>query len=376
MSEPLCPSLGGNGRRTVAIDDDRLRRTASEIVAARRRDDEEIWAQWDEHGWHYTGSSYQRSSSRMSEAERQRHRRERVALYVLTLDAMNFCFWPAHDENDDDDIEKLEYDHLAVALKRLAETDDVLKDVDVAAGLKDPASTTTIVAEDTYLLSPRSLSEMTPDRLRSLLSSTGVRPISRLPNVDERCRLLNELGHGLILSHDSSASRLLDAARGSADCLVFLLLRDFAGFRDACVDDAGATMFLHKRAQIAVADLAAAGALGDAVGADDLTTFADYRVPQLLRHAGVLRYAPELAAVVDGRAEIPAGHAHEIHVRAATVVAVERLVKEVNALEKKEKSLRERVNAVRLDWYLWQTGERLEKDEIMAPHHRVRTIYY
>lgn len=60
-------------------------------------------------------------------------------------------------------------------------------------------------------------------------------------------------------------------------------------------------MFLYKRAQIFVADVW--GAFGGAgLGAfpdlHRLTTFADYRVPVLLRQLSVLHYSPELAAKV------------------------------------------------------------------------------
>ena len=60
-------------------------------------------------------------------------------------------------------------------------------------------------------------------------------------------------------------------------------------------------MFLYKRAQIFVADVW--GAFGNAgLGAFSdigrLTTFADYRVPVVLRQLGVLRYADNLARQV------------------------------------------------------------------------------
>ena len=60
-------------------------------------------------------------------------------------------------------------------------------------------------------------------------------------------------------------------------------------------------MFLYKRAQIFVADVwgafggAGLGAFSD-VGR--LTTFADYRVPVVLRQLGILVYSADLAAQV------------------------------------------------------------------------------
>lgn len=63
-------------------------------------------------------------------------------------------------------------------------------------------------------------------------------------------------------------------------------------------------MFLYKRAQIFVGDVwGAFGGLGPGAFRDmgRLTTFADYRVPVVLRLMGVLRYSPALAAKVRGR---------------------------------------------------------------------------
>jgi hypothetical protein len=46
-----------------------------------------------------------------------------------------------------------------------------------------------------------------------------------------------------------------------------------------------------------------------------LTMFADYRVPQLLRDAGVIVYSDCLAAVVDAGTELLAGSEEETQIR-------------------------------------------------------------
>lgn len=51
----------------------------------------------------------------------------------------------------------------------------------------------------------------------------------------------------------------------------------------------------------------------------------DYQVPKYLRHFGVLKYSPELAAMVDGHQQIPAASLPEIEIRAATIVAADKL---------------------------------------------------
>lgn len=95
--------------------------------------------------------------------------------------------------------------------------------------------------------------------------------------------------------------------------------------------------------------------------------FADYRVPQILRHMGVMVYSAELSRKVDALEEIPFGSAEEIEIRAATIVAVERLQQ---CLQDQGRTLL----VLEVDWLLWQWGEAI-KDTI-KPHHRTLTIYY
>ena len=92
-----------------------------------------------------------------------------------------------------------------------------------------------------------------------------------------------------------------------------------------------------------------------------------HRVPQILRVYGILVYAPELAAAIDGRQEVPSGSPEEVELRACTVVAVELLREE---MMRRGKNLL----SIELDWLLWQKGEAV-KDQIL-PHHRTLTIYY
>ncbi len=83
---------------------------------------------------------------------------------------------------------------------------------------------------------------------------------------------------------------------------------------------------------------------------------ADYRVPVVLRELGVLRYAPALAEAVDSRRELTAGSQEEVEIRAATVEAVERLRRAMQArmaAEEGQAELGKRLNSVLLDWALW-----------------------
>jgi hypothetical protein len=99
-----------------------------------------------------------------------------------------------------------------------------------------------------------------------------------------------------------------------------------------------------------------------------LTMFADYRVPQILRHLGVFVYTEKLAVDVDARKEIPCGSEEEIEIRACTIIAVEMLHRALLRLGVED------VIEIEIDWLLWQQGEKIKDD--IAPHHRTKTIYY
>ena len=291
--------------------------------------------QWDSEGWHYNGNN----------VTNVQERKEKVALYILALDAINFCFWPPDDATtlrQAAETNTLEYDHLAMALTHLAQQD----------------------TQD-YFFRPKNLSTLTEVDMKNALSPH----LSHyLPNLSERCRLWNELGAGLVDKFHGQALYLLDASHGSAPRLCQLLIQHFSGFRDESLNN-GMWLAFYKRAQIAIADLNAALNL-QLQDMDKLTTFADYRVPQLLRHVGILQYEEELAQAVDDRVELT--REQEVYVRAATVVAVDRLVQAFH----ERHNTHDMMTAVKMDWHLWQVGERLNQEGKMKPHHRVRTIFY
>lgn len=155
-------------------------------------------------------------------------------------------------------------------------------------------------------------------------------------------------------------------------CLMLIFL---AGFRDFSIYK-GFRVDFYKRAQILVGDLWAAYGKNSAISSScvysfpdigELTMFADYRVPQILRHYGILTYVDELSKRIDSYEEIPSGCEEEIEIRATTVVAVEKLKKYLDNRGVK-------IMTIEVDWLLWQQGETV-KDSI-KPHHRTKTVFY
>jgi hypothetical protein len=179
--------------------------------------------------------------------------------------------------------------------------------------------------------------------------------------LEERAAVLRELGAVVISELGGDLGGLVDARAASTAAG---LSRRLVSFRDEAMYD-GREIPLMKRAQIAAADLAGCGVV-NFPDLEALTCFADYKLPQTLRHLGALVYSDSLARRVDDWRELEPGEPAEIEIRAATVVCVERLLE---ALAGRGRELR----AFEVDWMLWALSQELYP---VRPHHRVRTIYY
>jgi hypothetical protein len=148
------------------------------------------------------------------------------------------------------------------------------------------------------------------------------------------------------------ALELVAEAGGSAQRFAEMLALGMPFF-----DDVG----FYKRAQITANDLVLAG-VAPFADADLLTIFADNLVPHVLRHSGVLQYAPELAALVDAGEPLAAGSPMEREIRGCAVHACELLADGLGVAPRL------------LDNWLWNRGERPPFSEL--PAHRTRTVFY
>ena len=161
-------------------------------------------------------------------------------------------------------------------------------------------------------------------------------------------RALRELGAFI---GDRTALDVVAAAEGSAERLAEQLAAGMPMF-----DDPG----FFKRAQIVPSDLALAG-VAEFEDLDELTIFADNLVPHVLRVDGVLRYDDELAAVIDAEQLLEPGDA-EREIRACAVHACELIAAELGVPPRV------------LDSWLWNRGQ--EPRYKARPRHRTRTTAY
>jgi hypothetical protein len=266
---------------------------------------------------------------------------DRAADYVLVLDALNFCFWGEPRWRVSFEGQLLDgYWALAACLRRALD-----------AGVP--------------LLDPYKLAEFDEAAARYLFAGEA-----EIPLLPERIANLREVGTGLLAAGGSFAD-LVRAANGSGEALVAEVVRRFPSFDDVATYDDGTEVRFYKRAQILVSDLhgiyGGAG-LGAFCDLDRLTAFADYKIPQVLREAGILVYAPTLAETVDRQDLIPPGDPREVEIRAGTVWGCE-LLRQALARRRSGPTLR----AFEVDWLLWSDAQ---GRTISRPYHRTRTIYY
>ncbi|MBU2498433.1 MAG: queuosine salvage family protein [Proteobacteria bacterium] len=268
---------------------------------------------------------------------------EETLFYLLILDSLNFCFWPPPGE------EKWAVSHesgwlsgyyaLALSLKRAVESGIPLTD-------------------------PGYLKALSSAQLGEILRGRG-----ELQLMEPRLQILHELGEIIESRYDGSVSKLLAAAGRSAQGLVRLLAETFLSFRDVAEFE-GFKVPFYKRAQILAADLHGTFG-GEGWGGfrdmENLTAFADYKLPQVLRHLGIFRYSESLARKVDQMIHLEAGGVEEVELRANTIWAVELIRRE---LARRGMDLR----AFEIDWVLWDMGQEEAFKE--KPYHRTVTIYY
>ncbi|KAG6899522.1 hypothetical protein C0993_009424 [Termitomyces sp. T159_Od127] len=176
-----------------------------------------------------------------------------------------------------------------------------------------------------------------------------------------------------------------------------MVVDTFPAYRDEFIVN-GNKVCLWKRAQILVAEVWAAfypanpvsphpifpGVRGPRI--QQLTMFADYRVPQILYHLRILDYPPSLLETLRAGTPIQSGAPEEISLRAASIVAVERVKQEILKLFKEAGKCGEGdVSSVLIDFYLWDLAKKIEngEDQIdgmqtaeMVPIHRTRSIWY
>lgn len=219
------------------------------------------------------------------------------------------------------------------------------------------------ITEGKPILNPTYLSKLTLDEVKHILRANV-----EIPLIEERCKALVEVGINTVKLFAGSFVNLIKACDKDVVKLANLLVQTYPSFDDSFLYKGRKIRFL-KRAQLAASEIHHkfdGKGFGEFTNMNELTAFADYKIPQILRKLGILEYTHELSEKVDSQIELAAGCEEEIEIRASMVWAVE--------LMRKEISKRRDISSANIDTYLWLESQK--KDPTNKPYHRTRTTAY
>lgn len=217
------------------------------------------------------------------------------------------------------------------------------------------------IEEGKDILNPVYLAGISKEELSQILRGNV-----EIPLLDERVKILNEIGTSLVKKFDGQFSSLIRESKNDAIILVNLILETFPSFQDFALYKSE-KVFFQKRAQALVEGIYSifqGKGYGELKNIGSLTALADYIIPNLLRKLGILEYSQDLSKKIDNEELLPKGSPEEVEIRASTIWAIELTRKELE-------SEKIQVSALNINDYLWSVGGNVE-----TPFHRTRTTAY
>ncbi len=294
--------------------------------------------------------------------------------FIFLMDLLNFSFWP------DDPTEPFTVSYSG---KSWTGYWSLVAAIHRALDEGIPITTPTYWTDQTSC----------PDStIHHIFRSATTTPI---PLLDERITCMREAGSILHSHFSGTPTTLIQRASSSAAGLVNLLTAHFPTFNDTHLFHSRPVRF-HKRAQILVADLWACfegKSYGRFTDIDQITMFADYRIPQILTSLNCLRLSPPLASQIQSLKPIASGHPFEVQLRGCSIWCVE-LIRREMARTGGCGGEGGGVNAVLIDFFLYDLVKEMEARESgveregegagkermgeggLLPHHRTRSIWY
>ena len=257
---------------------------------------------------------------------------EKQANYLLVLDALNFCFWPTFWAVEYNGKVYNGYMGLAASLKRAIEEGKEIWNKEYLKGIS---------LED----------------LKEIFRGDG-----EIALIEKRLEILHEIAENNFLE-------IIKSSKNSAVVLAEKIAKTYPSFNDVA-EYKKQKVPIFKRAQILVADLWGAfegKGLGQFDDINKLTIFADYKLPQILRHFNIINYFGSLSEKVDKLEQIESGSEEEIEIRCATIYVCDIIREELQRLGRD-------ITSLELDWLLWNLSQ--DKSLKMKPYHKTLTHFY
>lgn len=255
--------------------------------------------------------------------------KEKLLNYLLLIDCNNFCFWGVNKEG---------YFALAKDLKKFFEK-------------KPESANLNYFAKINF-----------NDFKKTFLS------LAKFQLAQKRWLITKKVSKYIVKNYKGEFYNFVKSAKNSTKKLIEKIYKELYSFNDISKFRNKKIYFL-KRAQHLTANIWGAldgKDIGNFYDLDYLTAFADYKLPQLLNHYGILEYSQNLIKKLKNKEIIRKNSKLEIEIRANTVWAVEYL---------KQKLHKKGINifSFQVDWLLWDLSHKIK---LKLPHHRTITYFY
>lgn len=279
-----------------------------------------------------------------------------LTLFLTVFHTIGFCYWPSPRWTYQQG--HTVYDGTAALLRSLCDFCVVEVTEQTGASVDQSSSVKSQIDRAKLAHAATSLAEF-----QAALGGQNT-----LPLLSDRYHFFKTLiDMQVLLTGTEIIERLL--TKEVAMTKVFYIKNTLPGFDDtATVQGFEAIPFL-KRAQLLTGDIDYILGLTDPNGRgleqiDSLTAFADYKVPQILRHSGVLIYGKELCRIVDNQIELAPQSREELAIRVFTLLAVEQL-----------RCYLPGYSAGQIDNMLWSASQITDNVKIQPYHRTICTNY-
>ncbi|KAK9703574.1 hypothetical protein K7432_010657 [Basidiobolus ranarum] len=277
--------------------------------------------------------------------------------WIFFVDSLNFSFWSKYDTSQQYAVSYEEntyrgYWTLCCCVNRA-------------------------ISEGISITDPRVFKDLDENQLSYIFRSDTKESI---PLLTERLEILREVGTVLVEKFDGSFVNCIKQADNSAMKLLNLIVSNFKSYRDEHFFE-GRNVQILKRAQILIADIWACfegKGLGRFDDIDEITMFADYRVPQALVYFNALEYSDHLLSLLNNQTPLPSGGRLEIEIRGCSIWAVECVRREIQQLIQlnPDQLKYDKVNPILIDFYIWDYAKAHSDQLRQIPIHLTRSIYY
>ena len=269
-------------------------------------------------------------------------RKDEIYNFFLFLDANNFCFWRKKGSN----LDKWSYSYKE-------------KTSSGAGGLW-------LLCRKLYdegKFNPNSL-----DFFLKLEEKNAKELFGEIPLIEERVKIWREVAENL-KNYNCSFRSLIEQNNRDIEKILKILITEFPqAFWDVSSYKNKPIPFLKKALLLLGMIQGRFGIFDERDVKKEMTVYADYQLPRVLRYLGILEYSFSLAKKVDNLEIIPRDSEEEVEIRASTIIASKMIEKEIEKIG--------RINPVIMDYLIWKKSREEEFKKNAKPHHLTITTCY